>query len=272
MSVSFCTIASGSGGNSVFISGKNQSILIDAGLSGKVIERGLNGIGISAKDISAVFLTHEHNDHTRGAGILSRRYDIPIYTTAGTWKRMSSDRISAKNQHTVKADKPIELGKMRILPFSIPHDAAEPVGYSIMIEGRKISVATDLGYITPNVAEYIYGSDIILIESNHDIEMLRNCRYPAYLKRRILGEGGHLSNIAAGLFIKEIFSPKTKHIFLGHLSQENNRPMLAYDTVREILTSSKINVGKDCCIYLASRKFASPLFTLNSDKSEINSK
>jgi len=267
MSINFCTIASGSGGNSAFLQVGQKSILIDAGLSGKAIESGLAAAGACPQSLSGIFITHEHSDHISGAGVMSRRYDLPLYATHGTWQIInrykSVGKIAEKNAVTIDVDGVIEIGDMQILPFSIPHDAAAPVGYSIYAYGRKVSIATDLGHISDDAASHIYDSDLILIESNHDIEMLRCGSYPAQLKRRILSDIGHLSNVAAGQFIKEIFSSRTKHIFLGHLSQENNHPMLAYETVRNILTAGKINVGIDCGLYLANRKLISPVVTLS---------
>ena len=266
MSVKFCTIASGSGGNSAVLSTDHGGILIDAGLSGKTIENGLAAVGVSPKSLRGIFLTHEHSDHVCGAGVVSRRYDLPLYMTSGTWKAIcrykSIGKIMDKNIAIIDSDELIELGNIKIKPFSIPHDAAEPVGYCIYADGHKISIATDLGHIDDDISQHIYGSEIILLESNHDIEMLRRGPYPEQLKRRILSDIGHLSNVSAGRFLSEVFCGSTKHIFLGHLSEENNHPMLAYETVKNILMANKINVGTDCGLYLANRKLVSPMITL----------
>ena len=267
MPLNFFTIASGSSGNSVYVATENTKILIDAGLSGKTIEQGLGTYGINCRDINAIFITHEHSDHIKGAGILSRRYDLPIYATSGTWSYMSRcstvGRVAEKNKLTVKENVPVVLYDMEIKPFEIPHDANQPVGYSILSGRHKAVIATDLGHITQVVAENVYGADIMLIESNHDLDMLKNGRYPAVLKRRILGDRGHLSNVSCGLFIKDIFSEKTKHILLGHLSQENNLPTIAYETVKDILLAGKIDIGGAVELYLAERHRPGVMISLN---------
>jgi len=271
MSMNFCTIASGSSGNSVFVSTPRTRILIDAGLSGKAIEGGLRMGGIDCIDVDALFITHEHSDHIKGAGVLSRRYDLPVYATAGTWDYMNRcqaiGKIADKNKLYITSGMPVVLNDMEIMPFDIPHDANQPVGYTVNSRGHKIAIATDLGHISDNVAKNIHGADVILIESNHDLHMLETGPYPAYLKRRILSDMGHLSNVSCGRFLVDIFSSKTKHIFLGHLSQENNRPILAYETVKNILLANKINVDDSDCdsyvgLYLANRYSPSPMLTL----------
>jgi phosphoribosyl 1,2-cyclic phosphodiesterase len=257
MQINFFTIASGSSGNSVFVSTARAKILIDAGLSGRTIESGLRGNGINCAEIDAIFITHEHTDHIKGAGVLSRRYNMPIYATAGTWEYINSlqamGKIAGKNKMLITPDAPISFEDMEIMPFAVPHDANQPVGYTIKSGGHKIAIATDLGHVSDNVAKNIYEADVILIESNHDLTMLENGPYPAHLKRRILSDTGHLSNVSCGRFLADIFSPKTKHIFLGHLSEENNRPILAYETVKNILLSNKIDADGSVGLYLADR-------------------
>lgn len=266
MAVSFCPVASGSSGNSIFLSTGATKILIDAGLSGKRLESGLNSIGVDCNDIDAILITHEHSDHTQGAGILSRRFDIPIYATPGTWNAMNRlsmiGKIAPKNKMYIYEDESLILNDMRIHPFEIPHDAEQPVGYCVFAEDKKMTVATDIGYITDALKENISGSDILLLESNHDIDLLMNGRYPVQLKRRILSNYGHLSNVSAGRFLAEIMSGNLKHVFLGHLSEENNRPVLAYETVQNILTANKISVGTSVNLYLADRHKASRLVTI----------
>ena len=266
MSLSFCTIASGSSGNSVFVSTPKVKILIDAGLSGKAIESGLFSNGINCADIGAIFITHEHIDHIKGAGVLSRRYDLPIYATAGTWEYINHHKaigkLSDKNKMYITPDVPVIIDDMEIMPFDVPHDANQPVGYTVKSGIRKIAIATDLGHASDNVAKNISEADIILIESNHDLTMLEDGPYPAHLKRRILSNTGHLSNVACGCFLADIFSSKTKHIILGHLSQENNRPILAYETVKDILLANKIDVGGSVGLYLANRHTPGAMLTL----------
>ncbi|MCL2376770.1 MAG: MBL fold metallo-hydrolase [Defluviitaleaceae bacterium] len=266
MSINFCTIASGSSGNSVFVSTHSTKILIDAGLSGKTIEAGLRSNGINCAEIDAIFVTHEHTDHIKGVGVLSRRYNLPIYATAGTWDYFAHfdviGKIADHNKLFVTPDTPIVMDDMEVVPFDIPHDASQPVGYTIKTICHKIAIATDLGHINDNVAKNIHEADVILIESNHDLQMLTNGSYPAHLKRRILSNTGHLSNVSCGRFLADTFSTKTKHIFLGHLSQENNRPILAYETVKDILLANKIDVGGSVGLYLADRHRPSAMLSL----------
>ena len=271
MSITFCPLFSGSSGNSVFLSTDSTKVLIDAGLSGKRIEDALDSIGESADELDALFITHEHSDHVSGAGVLSRRYGIPIYASMGTWDGIgcnrSFGRLEKKNMNIVYADEYLILNDIRIRPFAVPHDAAEPLGFSFFAEGYKITVATDIGHVTDGVRESVLESDVLLIESNHDIELLRNGSYPPHLKTRILGKRGHLSNVSAGQLISEIFSEKMKYIYLGHLSDENNRPDVAFETVLNILTVNNVPVNKPdkpdtARLLVAERNFASKLLKL----------
>jgi phosphoribosyl 1,2-cyclic phosphodiesterase len=276
MSITFCTIASGSSGNSAFVSAGRIKILIDAGLNGKVMSAAFASMGVNPAELSAIFITHEHSDHTKGAGVLSRRYNLPVYLTKGTAayveKYNTLGRIAPHNQFLVYPNVPIVLedgissNSAEIMPFEVSHDANEPVGYAITAnnsEGSfKITFATDLGRVTPQIAAHTADSDIIVIESNHDINMLNNGRYPLHLKQRILSDFGHLSNTCCGAFLADTITPKTKHIILAHLSQENNRPALAYETVKNILLSKGINAGGPVNLYVADRHRPSPLITI----------
>lgn len=253
MSVKFSTIASGSSGNSALIATDHTKILIDAGLSGKHIVETLNSLKIAGDSIDALFITHEHIDHIKGAGVLSRKFDIPIYATAGTWRIMENKvgKIAPKNKQFVYMEENCVINDICVTPFTIPHDAAEPVGYSIKAENHKITIATDLGHITENIKEKVFDSELLLLEANHDEQMLKNGYYPEDLKRRILGKKGHISNCTAGNFLCDIMSGKLKYVFLGHLSKENNRPNLAYETVENILQQNNIKVGKHLQLHMA---------------------
>ena len=261
MKINFCTIASGSSGNSAFLSVDGVGILIDAGLSGVAIRAAIENLS----EISAIFVTHEHSDHIKGAGVLSRRLNLPIYATEGTWSYMdyfsSIGKIAPHNRHVIAAKRAVELENMRIMPFPIPHDANEPVGYTIEIGSRKISIATDMGRICSDVAEAIMDSDILLIEANHDVDTLKYGSYPEVLKRRILSDLGHLSNVSAGLLIQQIYTKKLKHIILGHLSEENNTPQMAYSTVEGILDAAKIPINREVTLHVA-RKYGLTSFEL----------
>lgn len=255
MAVEFSAIASSSDGNSIYIGTDNTKILIDAGLSGKKIQQGLDVLHLNGEDIDAIFVTHEHTDHIKGIGVLSRRFNIPIYATEGTWNSMYNNigAIPERNIKFVYKDENCIVNDISVLPFEIPHDASEPVGYSIYTHKHKVSVATDIGHITETILENIKDSNILLLESNHDIQMLKNGSYPYLLKERILGKNGHLSNEIAGKVIACIMNEKLGHVFLGHLSIENNTPSVAYNTVKEILNEYGINIGTYLKLYLAPR-------------------
>lgn len=255
MAVEFATIASGSSGNSVYIGTKHTKILIDAGLSGKKIEQGLKDLNLTGYDLSAIFVTHEHIDHVDGVGVLSRRYNLPIYATEGTWHCMPSKvgAIAEKNKFYVYNEENCIINDLCIHPFSIPHDAAEPVGYSIRVDNCKIAVATDMGHVTKTVLENLRDCNAILIESNHDVEMLKTGSYPYQLKQRVLGNNGHLSNETAGKLLACIMNDKLSYAFLGHLSAENNTPSLAFSTVKNILNEYGIEIGTYLNLFLAPR-------------------
>ena len=255
MRLEFCTIASGSSGNCTYIGSDHTKILIDAGISGKKIEEGLAELKLTGEAIDALFITHEHADHIKGAGILSRRFDIPVFATAETWAAMEGTlgKIAPSNKRIIYADEVCAVNDICVKPFAIPHDAAEPVGYTIFAGEKKITLATDIGHVTDTIRESIEGSDLLLLEANHDIEMLKRGGYPWHLKQRILGEKGHLSNGAAGELLAEVMSGKMKYVFLGHLSDENNDPHLAYETVEGILRKKQIEVGTHLRMDMASR-------------------
>ena len=230
-----CSIASGSSGNCIFLGTEHTSVLIDAGISGKRIEAGLRSIDRSLSEIDALFITHEHSDHIKGLGILARRYGIPIYLTEGTERAVSLmtsvGKIPEGLTNIIRADEEFSVGDFTVKPFHISHDAAEPVGYRLESGGRSAAVATDLGIYDDYTVERLRALDALLLESNHDVRMLEAGRYPYYLKRRILGEKGHLSNISAGQLLGQLLHDDMKAVFLGHLSQENNYEALAYETV-----------------------------------------
>lgn len=259
----FCSLYSGSSGNSIFISSGKARILIDAGLPGKSIEASLKSIDESPQNIDAIFVTHEHSDHSKGLGVLSRRYNIPIYANKLTWGSLEGmiGNIKAENIKVMETEC-TSIKDLNIKSYKIPHDAVAPVGYSVECCGKKVCVATDLGYFSEEVKTNIQDADIILLESNHDVEMLKFGPYPYVLKRRILSDIGHLSNDACGKAILEIMDDTQKRIILGHLSKTNNYPELAYQTVLSILAENNIVTGKDIDISLAKRDTASSYISI----------
>lgn len=230
-----CSLASGSSGNCIFAGSEKTSLLVDAGISGKKVEEGLNTYGFTGKDIDAVLVTHEHSDHIRGLGVLARKYGLPIYATKETIEAIlgmsSVGKIPKELFHEVYPDREVQIGDMRIEPFSISHDAANPVGYRMKAGNRTAAVATDMGTYSAYTIQHLQYLDAILLEANHDVHMLEVGRYPYNLKMRIMSDKGHLSNEASGQLLGEILHDRMKYIFLGHLSKENNYPQLAFETV-----------------------------------------
>ena len=235
-----CSIASGSSGNCIYIGSDNHHILIDAGISEKRVEAGLKELDLSGKDMDGILLTHEHSDHIKGLGVLARKYGLPIYATPGTVqavKAMNSlGNIDDSLFVEIHADQDFQIGDLSISPFHISHDAAEPVAYRVACGNKKMAVATDLGVYTDYTIDHLKGLDVLLLEANHDIHMLQVGAYPYYLKQRISGDLGHLSNESAGKLLCQVLHDDLKAIMLGHLSKENNYAELAYETVKLELT------------------------------------
>ncbi len=257
-----CSISSGSSGNCIYLGSSSTSLLVDAGISGIRIEKGLNTIDLTTADMDAILITHEHSDHIKGLGILARRYGIPLYATKGTAEAIktgtSLGKIPDGLMHIISADETFRVGDIQIRPFAISHDAAEPVGYRMEHEGKAAAVATDMGCFNDYTVRNLQGLDVLLLESNHDIRMLEAGRYPYYLKKRILGEKGHLSNEAAGQLLCRVLHDNIKDIFLGHLSKENNYEELAFETVcQEVTLSDTPYNSKDFHISIAHRDIAS---------------
>ncbi len=253
--IKFCSLFSGSSGNALFIGTERTKLLIDAGLSGKRILEALCSIGENPAELSAILISHEHVDHVRGAGIISRKQDIPIYANEGTWNAMEHGLgpVKLENRVCFSTGECFEIGDICVRPFSIPHDAAEPVGYNFFAEGRRITTATDVGHMNKVLLSYIEDNDLLLLESNHDVEMLKVGPYPWSLKKRIMGDQGHLSNEMAAKCIAYLAERGCRNFILGHLSHENNFPELAYQTTLNALTEKRIAVGEDVFLEVAGR-------------------
>lgn len=261
----FCSLYSGSSGNSIFIASDNAKVLIDAGLAGKKIDDALKHIGEESSSIDGIFITHEHIDHIKGVGVLSRKYDIPIYANDNTWAVMEKNigKIKEHNIRIMDRRSSITINDLEIRSFNIPHDAIAPVGYTVSYAGKSASVVTDFGVFTEEIRDNIIDSDIILLESNHDVNMLRMGPYPYKLKLRVLGENGHLSNEDCGSAIVSLLkNDKKKQIVLGHLSGTNNHPDLAYQTVVDVLSANGIRPGDNVILQLASRHNPSEIILL----------
>ena len=264
MGIRFCSLSSGSSGNCQYIETDNTRILIDGGFSGKRIECLLSSIGVSPSTLDGILVTHEHIDHVKGVGILSRRYDIPIYANANTWAAMNGTigEVKEKNTKVFITEKDQDINDIIIHPFNIFHDAIEPVGYLIYYKNIKISIVTDTGWVNDTIKDKIKGSSLYLMESNHDVTMLKEGRYPWHLKKRIMSTKGHLSNEDAGRVLGEVLLGKGEIVLLGHLSQENNVPSLAHETVKNYILNCGINVHKDITLDLTYRDKVTKVYTL----------
>lgn len=263
----FCTIASGSSGNCTYVGTDNTHILVDAGISGKRIEAGLKELDLSGRDLDAILVTHEHSDHISGLGVMARKYGVPVYTTGGTADAILRSGVSGRLPegviHEFTEDEYFSIGDLNIKAFTIPHDAAQPVGFRIESASSSVGIATDLGKYTEYIVDNLTGLDALLLEANHDVNMLLVGKYPYLLKQRILGDRGHLSNENAGRLLCKVLHDDLKAVFLGHLSKENNYEALAYQTVCTEVTlgDNPYNSG-DFRIEVAGRETMSDVMEL----------
>ena len=262
-----CSIASGSSGNCIYVGSEATHLLVDVGISGKKAEAGLNELDITGRDLDGILVTHEHVDHIAGLGVMARKYHIPIYATPGTisaiQKCSSVGNIEEELFVPVRPDNKLCIKDLVINPMKISHDAAEPVGYRVSYGNRRVAVCTDLGYFNDYTVECLRGMDALLIEANHDVNMLQVGPYPYHLKQRILGDRGHLSNENSGRLLSRILHDNMKSIVLGHLSKDNNLPELAYEAVRmEITMGDNPYNASDFDIQVARRSEVSPIIQI----------
>lgn len=263
-----CSIASGSSGNCIYLSSNKTNLLIDVGISCKKIENSLKYINVNLNDIDAILITHEHLDHISGLGSVSRKYNIPIYSTIKTINEIMKNRYIGQVNKTlfniIQPDKEILIKEIKVKPFSVSHDAVDPVCYTFDIGGHKVGIATDLGFYDNYIISNLANSEILFLEANHDVSMVEVCRYPYLVKERILGDKGHLSNENSGRLICELFHKNLKYVFLGHLSSENNFPDLAYETVNYEISNKLKLKSKDFNfkISVARRSELSELVTI----------
>ena len=233
-----CPLASGSKGNSLFVSTPDTAVLIDAGLSGIEIQRRLAAVGENPDRLKAIIITHEHSDHVKGAGILSRRFNIPVFVTPATYEGCKGlGKIELLN--FFECGTAFEIQDLTITPFSISHDARDPAGFTLTFEDKKIGIATDLGIATNLVKSHLSQSNLLYLESNHDSQMLVDGPYPWHLKQRIKSRTGHLSNHDTRELISEILHQDLDHVILAHLSEDNNCPKKAAAEVAKGLNGSK---------------------------------
>ena len=250
----FASLYSGSSGNCLYVETENTKILIDAGVSLKKIEKGLDNLNVDAKDLDGVIVTHEHIDHIQSIGNLSKKFDIPVFANQKTFDAMpkQTEKLSEKNKKKINIDEKFMIGDIEILPFSIPHDAADPCGFTLFSNNKKIGIATDIGHMTGDIVKQIDGSEFVLLEANYDTEVLKYTKYPFKLKERIAGPTGHLSNKMAGQTINYLINSGLKKAMLGYLSKESNFPELAYQTVIDEIIANGTNID-DFSLSVADR-------------------
>lgn len=264
MKLKFISLASGSSGNCYYLGADDYGILIDAGIGVRTIKKTLKDYDIPFETILAVFITHDHADHIKSAGILGEKYGIPVYSTEAVHAGMNrsygmTQKISTAKRLVTK-EEVTEVRDFRITPFEVPHDGTDNVGYYIELGTARFVIATDLGYATSTIKEYLRRANHIVIEANYDIEMLNYGSYPYHLKQRILSPTGHLSNRECADLLAEIYHPELQHVFLCHLSRDNNHPELAYKTVEFRLLQDDIRVGRDLELVALKRNHPSDVY------------
>lgn len=260
MAFHFCSFASGSSGNCYLVKSDDTSLLIDVGITGKRIFEGLTRQRLSPEDLSGILITHEHTDHVKSLKMVSRKAAAArVYGSAGTLAQVM-DKIDGGRARAVGASERFLIGDITVAPFSISHDASEPMGYSLIHEGRQVTIVTDTGYVSEEVFFHIAKADLLVLEANHEVNILKMGPYPYYLKRRILGEEGHLSNEAAGDCLcrmlrcrRERGISEMPNVILAHLSKENNTPSQAYLTIRNMLFEEDFYIDKDLKMSVAPR-------------------
>ncbi len=242
MSFKLCALRSGSRGNATLITTDKTAVLVDCGISLSALKAELSCFNVSINDLDCVLITHEHNDHISGLNKIALH--TPIVCHDRTYAELSKKVGYLPNRrNTDNFDLGFEIGDVTVQPFRIPHDAAYPVAYSFYHNGEKISVATDIGHINDGIVNNLKGCNLLLLESNYDDKMLNEGSYPYYLKKRIAGQTGHLSNADSGLLLKKVFGARLNTVLLGHISQENNTPFLAKDNAEKTLASLNPNVS-----------------------------
>lgn len=257
----FAPLYSGSSGNCSLVSAGRTNVLVDAGMTGKAVENALREVSFDPAGISAIVVTHEHIDHVKGIGVLSRRYDIPVYANEGTWRAMDPiiGGIPMKNIRTFVTGQNFYVGDLDLTPVPLSHDAAEPVGYVFSEKAKRLVYMTDTGHVTEALRNAALGADLVFLESNHDIAMLKNGPYPYPLKKRILSDKGHLSNDAAADLAVKLYPSGVRRVILAHLSGENNTEITAYSAVRSALSENGI-AEKDFFLTVAHRDRVTGIF------------
>lgn len=263
----FLCLGSGSSGNCYCLWTEQSGVIIDAGIGYRSLRRHLQTFGLPVETFQAVLVTHDHADHIKSVGKLAAELKLPIYATAEVHEGIArnycvSPKLAVESKHFIKKGETLELGDLRITPFAVPHDSNDCVGFRVEADGVRFCLATDVGHVTEEIKNEVSEANYLVLESNHDYEMLMAGPYPAYLKGRISGENGHLSNREAAELLANSASTALRHVWLCHLSEENNHPVLASKTVDSVLRSYGIVPGVDFCVDVLRRKVPSEIYDL----------
>ncbi|QIB67905.1 MBL fold metallo-hydrolase [Aminipila butyrica] len=265
MSFNFCSFSSGSSGNCYLIKSDTTALLVDAGISGKKILEGLSATQTPQEQVKGILVTHEHIDHVKSLRVLSKKLpDTHTYANRGTWTQIG-DTVPAAQQKTFITREEFVIGDIRVKPFPISHDAAEPVGFSLFAAEKQITIVTDTGCITDEIFDEIKQADLLALEANHDENMLKVGRYPWNVKQRILGRTGHLSNVSAGECLCRLMDEccsKPRRVLLAHLSRENNFPEMAYQTIKNVLEESEHYLGSQLQLTTMMKDEISMIYTV----------
>lgn len=266
----FMSLGSGSSGNCYLISSEEEGdFLIDAGIGIRTIKKTLRTNGFALENVKAVFVTHDHADHIKAVGLLANDYNIPIYATKLVHEGINrnycvTSKLTARHIHYINKEEAVKFGTVEITPFEVPHDSSDNVGYAVRAQGVNFCLITDIGHVTETIGKQVQQANYLVLESNHDEDMLKMGPYPAYLKGRISGGRGHLCNREAGRLLAENATEALQHVWLCHLSEENNHPELARKTVNGVLRSYGLVAGKDFEVEVLKRKVPSPVYELKS--------
>ena len=255
----FISFGSGSSGNCYYLGTATDGLIIDIGIGIRTLKKYCREYGIQLNSVKRILITHDHADHIKSVGSLSHDCNLPVYATRKVHEGIDANycvakKVSQEHKHILTIGEQVQLGDFKVRPFAVPHDASENVGYELEAEGIGFVVLTDVGSITEDIKQAINHANYLVIEANHDVEMLKNGPYPVYLQQRILSESGHLSNVSCGEALVENMSEGLKHVWLCHLSEENNHPELARKTVETILRSHGVIPGKDLELEVLKRK------------------
>lgn len=272
MTLRFSVLASGSTGNAFFIQSKKTKLLVDVGLSGKQMDRLFEEVKVNPHELSGILVTHEHTDHIKGLGVLARKYDLPIFANEKTWAKMESSigKLTLDQKFHFESNSVKTFHDIDVESFSVSHDAVDPMFFTFHKDDQKVVLLTDLGYVSEKIKKTIEDANAYIIEANHDINMLQMGHYPWNVKRRILGDYGHISNEDCGLALSEIMTDRTERVYLAHLSKDNNMKELARMSVEQVLSERGMTIE----LFDTDPEKATPLYNLNSkkDKVEITNK